>query len=216
MSPPEAFSFMLGLSPASLIARLLTLVVALTFHEFSHAWTATRYGDDTPYIMGRLTLNPLRHLDILGSLALVLFGFGWAKPVPVNPAALARKSPTAFLWVSLAGPFSNLLLAIAASLIFRIFVGGAGNWFAYFLFEFITINLLLWIFNLIPIPPLDGEKIILYIIPQSAAPFYAKYRQFGPFVLMGVLVLLPYAGLDIFGSVISPLINQFTLFLIGA
>lgn len=207
---------MLGLDPATLIARLITLVVALTFHEFAHAWTATRYGDDTPYIMGRLTLNPLRHLDIVGSLMLVVAGFGWAKPVPVNPAALERRSHSAFLWVSLAGPFSNFLLAVAASLIFRVLVGASGGWFAYFLFEFITINLLLWIFNLIPIPPLDGEKLLMYFLPGSAAPFYAKYRRFGPLLLVALMFLLPYAGLDIFGSVISPFISRFTLFLMGA
>jgi Zn-dependent protease len=95
-------------------------------------------------------------------------------------------------------------------------VGGSAGWFEYFLYEFITINLLLWIFNLIPIPPLDGEKLVLYFMPGSAAPFYAKYRQFGPLLLVAIIVLLPYAGIDIFGSVISPFINQFTLFLMGA
>jgi Zn-dependent protease len=207
---------MLGLSPEILIARLITLVIALTFHEFSHAWTATKFGDDTPYLFGRLTLNPLRHLDLLGSMMLILVGFGWAKPVPVNPAALERRSHSAFLWVSLAGPFSNFLLAIIASLIFRLVIGSMGNWFAYFLFEFITINLLLWIFNLIPIPPLDGEKLVTYLLPRSAAPIYEKYRQFGPFLLLAFVVVLPFIGLDIFGSVISPFINNLTMLLIGA
>lgn len=207
---------MLGLSLPTLISRLITLVIALTFHEFAHAWTATRYGDDTPYIMGRLTLNPLKHLDPLGSAMLVLVGFGWAKPVQVNPVALERRSHSAYLWVSLAGPFSNFLLAIAASLIFRIFVGGTQGWFAYFLYEFITINLLLWIFNLIPIPPLDGEKLLLYFIPQSAAPFYAKYQQYGPILLVVLMIALPLVGVNIFGSIISPFINQFTMFLVGA
>lgn len=213
--PDPDFSPMLGLDPITLVSRLITLVIALTFHEFAHAWSATRYGDDTPYIMGRLTLNPLRHLDIVGSLMLVVVGFGWAKPVPVNPAALERRSHSAFLWVSLAGPFSNFLLAIAASLIFRVLAGATGGGVDYFLYEFITINLLLWIFNLIPIPPLDGEKLLLYFLPGSAAPFYAKYRQFGPLVLVALVVILPFIGLDLFGSVISPFINQFTLFLMG-
>ncbi len=207
---------MLGLSPEILIARLITLVIALTFHEFSHAWTAMRFGDDTPYLFGRLTLNPLRHLDLLGSMMLILVGFGWAKPVPVNPAALERRSHTAFLWVSLAGPFSNFLLAIIASLIFRLVYGSLGDWFAYFLFEFITINLLLWIFNLIPIPPLDGEKLVTYLLPRSATPFYEKYRQFGPFLLLALVVVFPYIGLDLFGTVINPFINNLTMFLIGA
>jgi Zn-dependent protease len=207
---------MLNLSPATLISRLITLVIALTFHEFSHAWVATRYGDDTPYLFGRLTLNPLRHLDLLGSMMLIFVGFGWAKPVPVNPAALERRSHTAYLWVSLAGPFSNLLLALAAAMIYRLLVSGVGGWAAYFLFEFITINLLLWIFNLIPIPPLDGEKLLSYLLPRSAAPFYEKYRQFGPLLLIALVLVLPLIGFDLFGSVISPFINNFTLFLTGA
>jgi Zn-dependent protease len=207
---------MLNLSPATLISRLITLVIALTFHEFAHAWTATRYGDDTPYLFGRLTLNPLRHLDLLGSMMLIFVGFGWAKPVPVNPSALERRSHTAYLWVSLAGPFSNFLLALVASVIFRLLVGGSGGWASYFLLEFIYINLLLWVFNLIPIPPLDGEKLVSYLLPSSAAPFYEKYRQFGPLLLIALVVLMPLLGFDLFGSVISPIINQLTMFLIGA
>ena len=96
-----------------------------------------------------------------------------------------------------------------------ILAGATGGGVDYFLYEFIIINLLLWIFNLIPIPPLDGEKLLLYFLPGSAAPFYAKYRQFGPLLLVALVVLLPFLGLDLFGSVISPFINQFTLFLMG-
>jgi len=99
-------------NPSSIISSIVVLLVAFPIHEFAHAWTATQYGDDTPRQYGRLTLNPLAHLDLMGSLLLLVAGFGWAKPVPVNPYALQRRSPSAMMWVALAGPFSNLILAI--------------------------------------------------------------------------------------------------------
>ncbi len=110
---------MFSLGPATLIARLIVLVVSFTIHEFSHAWSATQLGDETPRQYGRLTLNPLAHLDPMGSLLLLLVGFGWAKPVPINPYALLRRTPAGVMWVSLAGPFSNLLMAILAAVPFR-------------------------------------------------------------------------------------------------
>ena len=97
-----------GLDAPTLIARVFVLMTAFSVHEFAHAWTANYFGDDTPGRYGRLTLNPLAHLDVMGSLMLIFVGFGWAKPVPVNPYALGRRSPAAFMWVSLAGPMSNL------------------------------------------------------------------------------------------------------------
>ena len=96
---------MLGLDPQTLISRILTLIIAFTVHEFAHAWTANSFGDDTPRMNGRLTLNPLAHLDIMGSLLLLLVGFGWAKPVPINPYVLQRRSPAAVMWVSWQGRY---------------------------------------------------------------------------------------------------------------
>src|SRR5512136_1219703 len=110
---------MLNLDPATLIARLIVLVITFTIHEFAHAWTATQLGDETPRQYGRLTLNPLAHLDPMGSLLLLVAGFGWAKPVPINPYALNRRTPAAVMWVSLAGPFSNLVMATLAAVPFR-------------------------------------------------------------------------------------------------
>jgi Zn-dependent protease len=108
------------LQPATLITRVITLLIAFTIHEFSHATVADRFGDDTPRLHGRLTLNPLAHLDIMGTLMLLVAGFGWAKPVPVNPYVLNRRSPSAMMWVSLAGPLSNFLLALLAVIPIRI------------------------------------------------------------------------------------------------
>jgi len=110
---------MLNLDPQTLLANLLTLLIALTIHEFAHAFTAVHFGDETPRMDGRLTLNPLKHLDPVGSIMLILVGFGWAKPVRVNPYALNQKSPSALMWVSLAGPFANFLLAMLAAIPLR-------------------------------------------------------------------------------------------------
>jgi Zn-dependent protease len=106
---------MLPTDPASWIARLVIIFIGFPIHEFAHAWTATRFGDDTPRLQGRLTLNPLAHIDVMGALLVLVAGFGWAKPVQVNPYALNRRSSSAMMWVSLAGPLSNLLLAILAA-----------------------------------------------------------------------------------------------------
>jgi Zn-dependent protease len=144
---------MLNLAPSLLISRILTLIIALTVHEFSHAFTADRLGDNTPRANGRLTLNPLKHLDVLGSLMLIVAGFGWAKPVPVNSYALRRRSRSALMWVSLAGPGSNLLMALAAGLVlrFRLVPWQASSGFlpsaAEFLFTFLSINLILVAFQ---------------------------------------------------------------------
>src|SRR3990172_6184271 len=104
----------------TLIARIFVLLVAFSVHEFAHAWSADMFGDETPRMNGRLTLNPLVHLDPMGSLLLLVVGFGWARPVPVNPYALSRRSPAALMLVSLAGPLSNLIMAVIAAVPFRL------------------------------------------------------------------------------------------------
>jgi len=172
---------MLDLDFSTLISRIVVLLTAFSFHEFAHAWTADYFGDDTPRYHGRLTLNPLAHLDPMGSLLLIIAGFGWAKPVPVNPNALKQRSPSALMWVSLAGPASNLLLAILASAFFRFNILSLNQaindsvssgshlipTLPQILLEFIVINLVLMLFNLIPLAPLDGEKIAAYFLPPT-------------------------------------------------
>lgn len=212
---------MLGLSTATLISRLITLVIALSFHEFAHAWTANFFGDDTPRLHGRLTLNPLAHLDPIGSLMLIVAGFGWAKPVPVNMYALQRRSNAAPMWVAVAGPLSNLLLAILAAIPFRFglipfsisngVIPSAYN----FLSTFIQINLILMIFNLIPLSPLDGEKVAQVLFPRSWVNFLDSIRPYGPLILMGLLFILPRLGIDIIGWLIRPLFNLFWTLLVG-
>ena len=204
---------MLNLAPSLLISRLLTLVIALTVHEFSHALVADHFGDNTPRAAGRLTLNPLKHLDILGSLMLIVVGFGWAKPVPVNAYALRRRSRSALMWVSLAGPASNLVLALVSGIILRlrIFPWQASSGFfpsmAQFLFTFLTINLILLVFNLIPLSPLDGEKILEFLLPGKLAEKYALIQPYGPIILLFLLFVLPFLGVDIINGIMSPVIS---------
>ncbi len=201
---------MLGLSLPSLITRIITLVLAFTVHEFSHAFAADRLGDDTPRLNGRLTLNPLAHLDPLGSLLLLVSGFGWAKPVPVNGYALQRRTPAGMMLVSLAGPFSNLVMAILAAIPFR------AGWIdpyaapgrllpspAGFLLEFIFINLILMIFNLLPLAPLDGDKVADYLLPPRGQQILERIRPYGPMILLALLVVGRIGGFDPMGALIS-------------
>jgi Zn-dependent protease len=213
---------MFNINPATLISRIIILLIAFSFHEFAHAYVANAFGDDTPRRDGRLTLNPIAHLDLLGSIMLLFAGFGWAKPVQVNPYALQRRSPSAMMWVSLAGPFSNLLLAIVAAIPLRfglITYTGPGNGIIPTLFgfsiEFIYINLLLMVFNLLPIAPLDGEKIAEYLFPPSWARVLQTIRPYGPIILMAVIFILPMIGIDIFRLVITPVISIIINFLLG-
>jgi len=214
---------MLNLAPSLLISRVLTLIIALSIHEFSHAFVADRFGDVTARNAGRLTLNPLKHLDILGSLMLLVVGFGWAKPVPVNPYTLRRRSESALMWVSLAGPASNLLLAILSGLILRFRLvpwsaSATGSFLpsaAEFLFTFLSINLLLMLFNLIPLSPLDGEKVLSYLLPSRLQQGYESIQRYGPLLLMVLLFVLPLVGIDIISWVMSPALTQLQKYIIG-
>jgi Zn-dependent protease len=209
-----------------LITYAIILLTAFPVHEFAHAWVADHFGDDTPRANGRLTLNPLAHLDPLGSLMMIIVGFGWAKPVPINPYILQRRSPSATMWVSLAGPMSNLLMAIVGSIFFRLGVvsikdvtpvsGEILPTLSLFVFLFIRINLWLMLFNLIPLFPLDGEKVLDYFLPPSAARALESIRPYGPIILMVILIVLPMVGIDVIGKVIQPAFIFITRLLIGA
>lgn len=179
-----------------LILTAPPFIFALTLHEFAHGYVAHRLGDDTAARLGRLTLNPLKHLDLLGIVAFFLIKIGWAKPVPVNPRYF--KNPRQdMMWVSLAGPGANLFLALVSALAAKILVLLAVGLPAFFVFPLlqmlvasIWINIMLAIFNLVPIPPLDGSKILLGLLPQELAPVYAKLEPYG-FI---VLLVLFYTG----------------------
>ncbi len=209
-----------------LITYGIILLVCFPIHEFAHAWVADRFGDNTPRANGRLTLNPLAHLDPIGSLMMIVVGFGWAKPVPINPYILQRRSRAATMWVSLAGPMSNLLMAILAAVPFRLGLVSSSNIYpsthsilpsiTWFLYLFIFTNLWLMLFNLIPIFPLDGEKVLDYFLPPSGARALENIRQYGPMILLVIIFVLPLVGINIIGTIIAPLFNAITRLLIGA
>lgn len=189
--------------PILLFVWLLAIVFALTGHEFAHALVARLLGDRTAEREGRLTLNPLSHLDPIGSLMLVLFGFGWAKPVPYNPYNL-RDPRWGSVLVGLAGPGANLAMALVASGVLRgLLASGAGasSALVVFLFFFLFINIALMVFNLIPVHPLDGAKLALAIFDTPAT---SGIRQWiltrGPQVLL-ILVFLSILGFNVFGFI---------------
>jgi Zn-dependent protease len=203
-----------------IISRALTLVIAFTIHEFAHAWTADQLGDDTPRQHGRLTLNPLRHLDPLGSLMLLVAGFGWAKPVPVNPHKLQRQTSAGMMLVAAAGPLSNLVLALLASVPFQAGLinpvptsSGLLPSTSSFLQTFIFINLILLFFNLIPISPLDGEKVLTYFLPSSGQATMQRLRPYGPMILL-FLILSGRFGFNILGLLIGTPAQQLFFLLV--
>jgi len=183
------------------ILILLAIVISLSFHEFGHAWTAKKFGDDTAERMGRLTLNPIAHIDPIGLLMVATVGFGFAKPVPTNPRNF--NSYYASAWVSAAGPGMNLILAflsinlLAGAEFFGInYLTQVGPRF--FLEYFALINMLLMLFNLLPIGPLDGHYILPYFLTRNHAYKYTQWNaQYGTMFLMG-LVVLSFMGVPIF------------------
>ena len=186
-------------NPIQGIALLTALIIGLTFHEYAHAWWANRLGDDTAARMGRLTLNPLSHLDPIGSLMMLIVGFGWAKPVPVNGWRLTRQE---MLEVALAGPVSNMILATIAALGARALAATGSGWLmviASFLAFFALLNLFLAFFNLIPVAPLDGWKVLIGLVPASRAEWLAQYERYGPMILLVVILLGRNGTLDVFG-----------------
>ena len=195
---------------------LVGLMIALTIHEFSHALVAYRLGDRTAKVQGRLTLNPIAHLDPLGTIMMVWmaiggFGLGWAKPVPVNPFNIRGMDPRAAMaLVSLAGPTSNLILATLVALLLRgaIETGTLTIVWPFELgFRIVQVNVIIAIFNLIPIPPLDGFGVLLGILPHTLAAQLAPLERYGPFILLFVL----FFGFGIVRTILStfatPILN---------
>jgi len=193
----------------TLLLSLPALVLALTVHEYAHAKAADRLGDPTPRLAGRLTLEPWAHLDPIGTLMLLIFRFGWAKPVPINPANF-RDWRRGVLITSLAGPLSNIALAAVAALLlaFRfptwpLLAQVPHLWdITYYIF---VLNLWFAVFNLIPIPPLDGSKVVMALLPGRQAYFFARLEPYGPVILM--LFLFSGAALPLVRAVAGLLGN---------
>jgi Zn-dependent protease len=196
------------------------LLFAITIHEYSHAWMAFRKGDPTAKIAGRLTLNPIPHIDVIGLVLLYFYGFGWAKPVPVNPSNF-RNPLKDELWVSLAGPASNMLTALVCGIIFRavfnpyVFTSdpSTSHLIIIMLVKGIQLNLVLAIFNLLPISPLDGSHILAGLLPSQYHYQLAQIQRFAPYVLLGIIFLDYFLHLGILWAIFSPFIIFFgTLF----
>jgi Zn-dependent protease len=188
--------------PISFLIIAIAIILSLSIHEYFHAWVAFFLGDPTPKDNGRLTINPLAHLDPFGTLLIFLVGFGWGKPVPINPLNFKNRKLGAVL-VGIAGPFANFSLALAMSLILRFFTF-SNIFFGSFLSLFIWLNLALGIFNLIPIPPLDGSHIILALASEKVRNFLIR----NSLLLMIILIFLIYRfGL---GFILNPIYTLFT------
>lgn len=179
---------------STMLISLPAIIIALTFHEFAHGFVAYKLGDPTAKNQGRLTLNPLPHLDPVGFFMLLFFHFGWAKPVPINPFYFEGDRKKGVMLVSFAGPLSNLFLALLAAIILGVlfkFLNPQGIIIS-MLSYLILINLVLAVFNLIPIPPLDGSKILAGILPGSSEWMY-KLEQYG-FLILILLMLVGAIG----------------------
>jgi len=178
-------------------------ILAITLHEASHGFVALRFGDDTAYRLGRVTFNPFRHIDLWGTIiiptVLLLtspFVFGWAKPVPVNFHRL-RNPRRDMVWVAAAGPGINLALAVVSALLIHLALvtpGTVGEWMFQNLRNSIVINLILAVFNMLPVPPLDGGRVAVGLLPRALAWPLARLEPYGLFIVIGVIFLLPWAG----------------------
>lgn len=199
--------------PSTFLIIVLAIIYALTIHEFAHALAATYLGDNTAKYSGRLNLNPLSHMEFFGTLMLLFAGFGWGKPVPVNPYNLKWKRWGSAV-VSLAGPLSNFVsVALFAGVVSFLaqFMPSAGTLVFDFLFYLIFINFILGVFNLIPIPPLDGSKVLFAALPAHMDGFKRKFTVNGPWILLALIFLDNFVGINIFGHIFAFFINLILL-----
>ena len=198
-------SYILGL-----VLSIPGLIIALSLHEFAHGYAAYLMGDSTAKYNGRLSLNPFSHLDIMGTLCLFLFRFGWAKPVPINPYNF-KKRRLGIIVVSLAGPFMNFVVAVISAFVLEIIrrfmpYGELHNFLYYVVLYSLMLNVGLMCFNLIPIPPLDGSKVLLELLPYRYAEVFYRVEQYSSFILMALL----------FTNALSPVLGTMRSFVLTA
>ncbi len=201
---------------AGYVALLIPVMLfALSFHEMAHAWVALRFGDPTARDRGRVTLNPLKHLDPLGTLMVLVAGFGWAKPVPVDERNL-RNPLRDGLWIAAAGPGANFLAAVASGLLLQAFIGspaaielsGPVAMPAAGLLQIsVHLNLALAVFNLIPLHPLDGSRVVKGLLPPATAARFARLDTIGPIILLLALMAGRAVGVNVIGAVMGPIVS---------
>jgi Zn-dependent protease len=186
-------------NPITALAWVVAIVLAISFHEFAHAYAAYRLGDNTARDLGRLTINPLKHLDIAGTILLLIAGFGWGKPVPFNPYNLKNQKWGPAI-VSVAGPLANIILAVIFLVVLKLIVVYTlipfENGLIQLLNSLIIVNIVLAVFNLLPVPPLDGSKILYAFLPEKALGSVMAIERYGPFIL---IFLVLFAG-SLFGA----------------
>jgi Zn-dependent protease len=193
---------LLNFSPDRFIALLILFFTSMPVHEWAHAWTAYQLGDDTAALAGRMTLNPLAHLDLYGTLSYLIGFIGWGKPVPVSPYRLRGDMRAAMAVVGLAGPFSNLIMAMIAAIPYRFrLLDGSSVLVQQVFSHLITINLSLMLFNLIPVPPLDGSRILAWLLPRQLTYELDRLERYGGLVL--IFVALFIARMPWFSMVLS-------------
>jgi Zn-dependent protease len=197
------------------------ILFALTVHEFSHAMVASRLGDPTARLLGRLTLNPIVHLDPIGTILLLVAGFGWAKPVPVDARYLAHPRRD-MMWIALAGPASNIVLAALFGSLLRGIDGNqylsqtlAGVALVTMVKYSVALNLMLATFNMIPIFPLDGSRILTGLLPARAAERFRALEPIGPMLLLGIILIGNFTRISIIGMLISPVVGTLSRIFTG-
>jgi Zn-dependent protease len=210
-------------------AIITAFVLGIGFHEFSHVYAAYLLGDSTGRDLGRLTLNPLKHLDPMGSMMLLMVGFGWGKPAPVNPYRLKTGPRTGWSIVAFAGPMSNFLMAALLASFLRVdpfhsalvdpngILSGWNFFLAKVIVYAVYVNVLLGVFNLLPIPPLDGYRVALRLLPDGIAAGYQRIEQYGPFILMALFAIpfLTGSRVNPIGEIIGPIRETITRYLLG-
>ncbi len=206
------------INPRYIVATLVAFVLGITVHEFSHAWSALMLGDDTAQRQGRVTLNPLSHLDPVGSIGILFlviggFGIGWGRPVPIVPSRL-RGRQRGMGVTAIAGPVSNVILAAIFVIPLRFGHIESGSAAYVFLRQIVVINILLAAFNMIPIPPLDGSKILTGILPDFWYPYLAPLEQYGVFILLA-LILFGSLGGSILNAMYAPVYNVLQHAIVG-
>jgi len=205
----------MSLDPVAIVFQVVVFLFAISVHESAHAWTANHYGDPTARMLGRITLNPIYHIDPIGTVLLPLIALvynipmiGWAKPTPVNPLNFGKNHVKADIMTSVAGPVSNLLVATGAVAVLavlfrlRLVLGGASEPLEHLFIQALYINVLLAVFNMIPVPPLDGSHVIRHFLSGSALALYDRIGMFG-------LLILFVAGGNIIGTLVHPFLVFF-------
>jgi Zn-dependent protease len=198
------------------VAFVITLAIAFTLHEFSHAAAAVAQGDPTPRLQGRLSLNPIRHIEPIGALFILIAGFGWARPVEFMPSRL-RFGRVGAVVVALVGPITNFVLALIAAVLLRF--GRDYGWFDsgswdVFLEVFFRLNVVLGVFNMLPIPPLDGSRLLSLLLPPSQQGILRFLEQYGIFILIAILLIPIVTGTSILGPLFTA-VEIFILQLVG-